>query len=139
MDPANNALTVQHGGDHYKGLAIQPIVLSMANQYDACIHSAIKYLSRHREKGGREDLNKTLHFCALRIVTKPEGYPAAILGIPIKQYIEQNEIALEEARIMSALDQWACKEFTLPDSVIFNHIKQHISALADMHYPEEEN
>ena len=139
MDPANNALTEQHGGNHYKGLAIQPIELSMANRYDACTHSAIKYLSRHGDKGGREDLNKTGHFCALRLATMPMSHPAAIQSISIKHYIEQNGIALEEARIITELDQWARQLFGLPDIAVCNHITQRISALADLRYPEEDH
>lgn len=56
-----SALKTQVGGDHYKGLAIQPMQYSMANSLDACQHSIIKYVTRFREKGGVADLEKAKH------------------------------------------------------------------------------
>ena len=51
-------LLTQVGGDHYKDMAIQPMVYSMANKMDACQHTIIKYVSRFRDKGGIADLEK---------------------------------------------------------------------------------
>ena len=56
-----SALDTQIGGDHYKHLAIQPMEYSMKNGLDACQHTAIKYLTRFREKGGIADLEKAKH------------------------------------------------------------------------------
>lgn len=54
-------LDVQIGGDHYKKLKIQPMQYSMANKLDACQHTAIKYITRFRDKGGVGDLEKAKH------------------------------------------------------------------------------
>lgn len=54
------ALDKQVGGDHYKKLKIQPMQYSMANNLDACQHTAIKYITRFRDKGGIEDLHKAI-------------------------------------------------------------------------------
>ena len=56
-----SALSTQHGGDHYKKLAIQPMEYSMANGLDACQHTVIKYVTRFRDKGGIDDLHKAIH------------------------------------------------------------------------------
>lgn len=56
-----SALDVQIGGGHYKSMAIQPMEYSMKNGLDACQHTAIKYISRFRDKGGIEDLKKAKH------------------------------------------------------------------------------
>ena len=56
-----SALDTQIGGDHYKHLAIQPMEYSMKNGLDACQHTAIKYITRFREKGGISDLEKAKH------------------------------------------------------------------------------
>ena len=56
-----SALDVQVGGTHYKSLKIQPMEYSMANNLDACQHTAIKYVTRHSFKGGLEDLEKAKH------------------------------------------------------------------------------
>ena len=56
-----SALDIQVGGDHYKGMKIQPMEYSMANGLDACQHTAIKYITRFRQKGGIADLEKAKH------------------------------------------------------------------------------
>jgi hypothetical protein len=56
-----SALDTQVGGAHYKGMKIQPMEYSMANGLDACQHTAIKYISRFRGKGGIQDLEKAKH------------------------------------------------------------------------------
>jgi len=47
---------------HYAALAIQPADFCHANNIGFLAGSAIKYISRHRRKGGAEDLHKALHF-----------------------------------------------------------------------------
>lgn len=60
-------LDVQIGGDHYKSMAIQPMEYSMANKLDACQHTIIKYVTRFRDKGGIQDLEKAKHCIDLLI------------------------------------------------------------------------
>lgn len=62
----NNPLDVQVGGAHYKEWVIQPIEFTMANLYDACSSSIFRYVARHRDKNGREDILKALHYVELR-------------------------------------------------------------------------
>jgi len=62
-----SALATQEGGDHYKTMAIQPIEYSFANKLDPCQHTIIKYISRFRNKNGREDLEKAKHCIDLLI------------------------------------------------------------------------
>jgi hypothetical protein len=57
----HNALSVQIGGDHYKAMKIQPMEYSMANNLNACQHTAIKYVTRYKTKGGKQDLEKAIH------------------------------------------------------------------------------
>lgn len=56
-----SALDTQVGGGHYKDMKIQPMEYSMANGLDPCQHTAIKYISRFRQKGGIQDLEKAKH------------------------------------------------------------------------------
>jgi hypothetical protein len=60
-DNKPNALDTQIGGDHYKYMKIQPIEYSMANNMNACQHTAIKYVTRYKTKSGRLDLEKAIH------------------------------------------------------------------------------
>ena len=60
-------LAKQVGGQHYKLLKIQPVEYIHANQIGYFEGTAIKYLSRWRNKGGLEDLQKAKHFIDLLI------------------------------------------------------------------------
>ena len=51
----------QIGGNHYKQMKIQPMEFSMANNLNACQHTAIKYICRYKDKNGVEDINKAIH------------------------------------------------------------------------------
>lgn len=55
-----DAMLEQIGGDHYRRMKIQPLEYSMANNLNACEHSVIKYVSRHKSKGGKQDLLKAI-------------------------------------------------------------------------------
>ncbi len=55
-------LDTQIGGDWYKDLAIQPIEFCQKNELNHCESSAIKYICRHRKRGGREDIEKAIDF-----------------------------------------------------------------------------
>jgi hypothetical protein len=57
-----NPLTTQEGGRHYKNMAIQPIEFIHKNNIPYLEGCAIKYLCRHREKGGLLDLKKAKHY-----------------------------------------------------------------------------
>ena len=52
----------QHGGSHYKAMAIQVWDYVTANNIPYLEACAIKYVSRWRHKGGIEDLHKAIHF-----------------------------------------------------------------------------
>ena len=49
-----NALSTQVGGDHYKNqpAGYQPFEISFALGLNALEHTALKYILRHRTKGG---------------------------------------------------------------------------------------
>lgn len=58
---ASKALDVQIGGNHYNKLKIQPFEYSLANNLGPAEHTAIKYLTRWKDKGGIKDLDKAIH------------------------------------------------------------------------------
>jgi|TARA_R110000751_G_scaffold280546_1_gene383025 hypothetical protein len=56
------ASQTQVGGDHYTKLGIQPMTYSMANELNALQHTAIKYITRYKDKGvPLLDLAKAIH------------------------------------------------------------------------------
>ena len=68
-----SALNVQVAGDHYKKLKIQPIEYIHANNIPFAEGSAIKYLTRWRDKGGVKDLEKAKHFIEMLIELESKG------------------------------------------------------------------
>ena len=62
-----SALEKQTAGSHYKNMKIQPIEYCMANNLNACESFVVKYVSRHRNKNGKEDIEKAIHCLQLLI------------------------------------------------------------------------
>jgi len=56
------ALNEQVGGEHYKQFKIQPAEFCHVNKITYCESNVIKYVCRHRQKNGEEDLKKAKHY-----------------------------------------------------------------------------
>ena len=62
MDIPSLANEEQVGGEHYRNKAIQPwdyIVSNNLGYLEGCV---VKYVSRYKEKGGMQDLEKAAHY-----------------------------------------------------------------------------
>jgi hypothetical protein len=70
-----SALEKQVGGSHYREMVIQPIEYILANGLGFVEGAVIKYVSRHRAKGGVEDLRKARHFLDLLIEHETRDEP----------------------------------------------------------------
>ena len=68
--PPSSALSTQVGGNHYTNRTIQPVEYSEANRLGACESAIVKYITRWRDKGGLDDLNKIKHYVDLLIETE---------------------------------------------------------------------
>ena len=53
---------VQVGGDHYKKKTIEPWDYIIANNLGFLEGNAIKYITRHKEKNGVQDIDKAIHY-----------------------------------------------------------------------------
>jgi len=68
-------LASQVAGNHYAKLAIQPVEYILRNHIpveyilrnnlDYFAGNVIKYITRHKSKGGAEDIRKAIHYCQL--------------------------------------------------------------------------
>ena len=67
------ATGVQVGGRHYVDLAIGPTEYSQRNGLGCCESAVVKYVTRHKRKGGLEDIRKAVHY--LQLLEEIE-YPA---------------------------------------------------------------
>jgi len=59
---SNTAFFKQIGGSHYKKYKIQPSRFINENKILFAEGNAIKYICRHQDKGGKQDLLKAIHY-----------------------------------------------------------------------------
>lgn len=71
-DTPQSALDVQIGGNHYKQGGLDPMKFSHANDLGFAEGNVVKYVTRHRRKNGKQDLEKAIH--CLQILIELE-YP----------------------------------------------------------------
>lgn len=55
----------QVGGNHYKTLAIQPGEYIRKNGLGWYEGNAVKYITRHKQKGEKQDIEKAIHYLEL--------------------------------------------------------------------------
>lgn len=67
LAPHRSALNNQVGGDHYKKYKIQPVEFIMANEIGYMEGNVIKYVVRHKDKNGVQDLKKAMHYLEMLI------------------------------------------------------------------------
>lgn len=67
--PPMKANDHQVGGNHYKKKAIEPWDYAIANNLGFLEGSIIKYITRHGDKNGLEDVKKALHYIQKLIET----------------------------------------------------------------------
>lgn len=75
------ALGRQVGGNHYQGMAPQPVEVFVRWAIPYCEANAIKYLIRWRDKGGIQDLEKAVHYCELAIEGRNVGWFSRMFNI----------------------------------------------------------
>lgn len=67
ISPTQNPLDIQVGGSHYKKYKIQPAEYNHANGLDWFQGNIVKYITRFRDKNGKEDLEKIIHYAQMLI------------------------------------------------------------------------
>jgi hypothetical protein len=65
--PTASALDKQVSGNHYKDCGIQPIEYIHANGLNYFEGNAVKYITRHRKKNGKADIEKAIHYLELML------------------------------------------------------------------------
>ena len=110
-----HSMAVQIGGNHYRKMPMQPFEFTLRNAWDGAAHSILKYVSRHHEKGGAEDLKKARHIVDIRVDFMPQMYftPGVYVPVPwdmdppsIDRFIEGNRIKPPEASVLHELCRW---------------------------------
>lgn len=70
-----SALDKQVSGAHYKEKGIQPIVYLHANNLGFCEGNVVKYVTRHKDKNGRADIEKAIHYLELLLELEYSNVP----------------------------------------------------------------
>jgi len=66
-------LDTQVGGNHYKNMNIQPVVFCHANNMGGIESAVVKYVSRHKFKNGKQDIEKAIHLLNILIQLEYPG------------------------------------------------------------------
>ena len=102
----------QEGGNHYKGMVIQPMEFALKNGLDYAQANVIKYVCRHAAKNGKQDLLKAIHNIELMIEhyygaeSAPETPQAILDAQPSKDIPMEEKCCTEQKRRIDAVDQF---------------------------------
>lgn len=99
----------QEGGNHYKGMKVEPLRFAMENDWDAAAFSILKHVSRHRSKAGLLDIKKARHYVDLRFEQWGAWlYPKRNRSgcITVEGYCNANGITGYERMVLRALEEW---------------------------------
>jgi len=110
----------QVGGTHYAVMAVQPITYILANKLDYCQGNIVKYVTRHKGKNGREDLEKAEQYvtflidyykvhrferCVRWVAAHPWIMRLRLHTLP-SEYTKANDMAGLWAELISAATEW---------------------------------
>lgn len=119
-----NPLDVQMGGSHYKRLPYQPVVLITNLDLNFIQGNVVKYVSRYKNKNGKEDLRKAMHYAQLGQKLNPRSF--VLLGEPVikelNDYVEQNKF---DTIISRLLIQVVYQNWLLVGELISNLVKKY--------------
>lgn len=96
----NNVLDVQVGGDHYKNKKMQPIELITKTRCSFIQGCIWKYITRYKEKNGKEDINKCIHYAQLAIELKDKGQLGYRKIDIAKVYCKVNELSPNQSSVI---------------------------------------
>ena len=65
FNEGNAAIEKQPGGNHYRRMALQPFEFIRANNIPHAEGEVIYHTLRHASKGGRQDIEKAIHWLQL--------------------------------------------------------------------------
>ena len=86
----------QVGGTHYRKMKIQPSKFVIENKLLFPEGNVIKYICRHKYKGGKEDLLKAIHFIEM-IIERDYTLPDYMVPMTEEEEYKNAGITKEEA------------------------------------------
>lgn len=86
------ALANQIGGKHYKDCGYQPVQLCVDLNLNFIQGNIVKYITRYKQKNGKEDLEKVIHYAQLGQELRPINFVTSIAGDLVWKYITANSL-----------------------------------------------
>jgi hypothetical protein len=123
-----SAKDYQVAGDHYSKLPIQPIDYIIANDLPFCEGNIVKYVTRHRDKGGREDIEKVIQYAEFLLEQYDREEPTSFGEAAMKaQKAAANDrvvaaLMKQEKNVLDALADNYKSVMDLPQNVHFDPI-----------------
>lgn len=87
------ALDIQVGGTHYKECAYQPVKFCADLNLNFFQGNIVKYITRYKDKNGREDLEKVIHYAQIGDELQPRNFVTSKAGELIIKYTEANSLS----------------------------------------------
>ena len=86
------ALEEQVGGQHYKGCKYQPVKFCVDLNLNFIQGNIVKYITRYKEKNGKQDLEKVIHYAQLGQELQPLNFVPSIASDLVWRYISLNNL-----------------------------------------------
>ena len=99
-----NALQTQVGGTHYKDLIMQPIELIIKANLSFIQGNIVKYITRYKNKNGKQDVEKCIHYAKLAIELNSTGHKYRMLNFAYT-YCKVNNLSQAQTKIIVACIQ----------------------------------
>lgn len=90
----------QVGGNHYKNMKMQPVKLFALTKCTAFQANIWKYITRYKQKNGKEDIKKAMHYAELAIELKCDGEIYGDKLKSVERFCEINELSAVVAQIV---------------------------------------
>lgn len=121
-----NPTEKQIGGTHYK-TAIQPVQYIHANGLNFFEGNVIKYITRHRSKGGKADLEKAIHYIEMLMEFEYPENSEDYENDPANYETEKHEGCIGcifQNRGFCITDYQELKDYCGNNSIIYTSLKQ---------------
>ena len=107
---SSSSLDIQIGGNHYKGLAYQPVQFSVDMRLNFIQGNIVKYVSRYKNKNGNEDLKRVMHYALLGVELNPENFcPYDRVNGKVEEFVQKNILdnSVGEIVMAACYQDWA--------------------------------
>lgn len=101
-------LQKQVGGDHYRNMAMQPCELFAKTKCTPFQANIWKYISRYKNKNGKEDLEKCIHYAELAHRFSCQGFLNFNHIQEVRRFCKVNNLSEAQTAIIvdAALDNY---------------------------------